>query len=567
MKNIYIGLILSLFSTTNYAQVADLEWANALSGTDHSFGYSIITDEAGNVYTTGTFLGATDFDPSSDDYFLTSNGNYDVFVQKMDAAGNLIWAKSFGGANADFGFSIDVDSFGNVYVAGEYQADADFDPNSGVFNMSSNGISDAFIQKLDAEGNLVWAKSIGGPSNERATSIHVDRYNDIYITGSFKSTVVDFDPSSNTSFDLITNGDRDIFIEKLDAEGNFLWAKSYGGPGYDRGNAITTDSYGNIFVTGYFSQTVNFDSGSAAFTVDSKGLEDVCVLKLNSKGEFEWVKAMGGSGYDNGNSIATDAYGNVIIVGSFRNSVDFDPGTQGLILNSNGNTDGFVQKLNTYGNLIWAKTIGGTGADVCYSVAIDLDANIIVSGSYEGSMEIFETGANPEITSNGEKDIFIEKLDDKGDAIWAASMGKTMDDESFAVTTDVLGNPHTTGYFNAKVDFDPNSDIMELTSLGLSDVFIQKLSEEAASSAGISENDVLKNVTVYPNPSKGIVNIDLRELVDSNIKVFSMDGQLVYNKENVTSPMHQFNLNGAQGTYIIEVSSNGENKHFKLIKK
>ena len=126
MKNIYIGLIISLFSTTNYAQVADLEWANALSGTNHEFGYSIVTDDAGNVYVTGTFLETVDFDPSTDDYFLTSNGNYDVFVHKMDANGNFIWAKSFGGASVDRAYSIDVDALGNVYITGEFEADVDF---------------------------------------------------------------------------------------------------------------------------------------------------------------------------------------------------------------------------------------------------------------------------------------------------------------------------------------------------------------------------------------------------------------------------------------------------------
>ena len=565
MKNIYIGLIISLLSTTNYAQVADLEWANALSGTNHEFGYSIVTDDAGNVYVTGTFLETVDFDPSIDDYFLTSNGNYDVFVQKMDANGNFIWAKSFGGASVDRGYSIDVDALGNVYVTGEFQADVDFNPNSGIFNLSSNGSSDAFIQKLDANGNFVWAKSIGGPSNESGNSIFIDRYDDVYVTGSFKSTVVDFDPS-NATFDMITNGDRDIFIEKLDGEGNFIWAKSFGGPGYDHGNSITADSYGNVFVTGYFSQTVTFDPSSPAFTLNSKGLEDVYVLKINSKGEFEWVNSAGGSGYDNGNSITTDVYGNVVVVGSFRNSVDFDPGADPLILTSNGDTDGFVQKLNTYGNLIWAKAIGGTEADVCYSVATDMNSNIIISGYYKGSVDFYQNPIYPELISNGGKDIFIEKLDDKGAVIWAASMGESMDDESYAVTTDFMGNPHATGYFNATVDFDPNSGLFELTSLGLSEVFIQKL-DQASATAGISGNEALNSVSIFPNPSKGIVNIDMRELDNTDIKVFAMDGQLVYHKENITSATYQFELKNAPGSYIIEVSSLGENKHYKLIKK
>ncbi|MGC6468655.1 MAG: SBBP repeat-containing protein, partial [Chitinophagales bacterium] len=211
-------LIAICLSTFSYAQQANFEWAKSFGGTFDDQGYSIALDASGNVYTTGWFAGTVDFDPGAGTNNLTAQGSADVFVQKLDPLGNLIWAKSFGGTSADQGYSIALDASGNVYTTGRFRGTVDFDPGAGLATLTSAGSDDVFIQKLDPLGNLIWAKSFGGTSADYGYSIAVDASGNVYTTGYFQGTV-DFDPGAGTN-NLTAQGNRDVFIQKLDPLGN-----------------------------------------------------------------------------------------------------------------------------------------------------------------------------------------------------------------------------------------------------------------------------------------------------------------------------------------------------------
>ena len=157
-KEFYTKLTTSVFLlfvySFSFAQDVDLAWAQVMSGNTYSEGRSITTDGAGNVYTTGYFTKTVNFDPKAGTVMLTSSGSNDIFVSKTDASDNLIWAKKLGGTGSDYGYSISVDAAGNVYTTGCFTGTADFDPGSGVFNLTSAGGFDIFISKLDASGNF-----------------------------------------------------------------------------------------------------------------------------------------------------------------------------------------------------------------------------------------------------------------------------------------------------------------------------------------------------------------------------------------------------------------------------
>ena len=170
-------------------------------------------DHQGNVYTTGYFEGSVDFDPGIGTNLLTSAGLIDIFVLKLDTSGNFQWAKSMGGNSNDAGCSIALDGSGNVYTTGYFLATADFDPGPGTTNITSAGLTDIFISKLDAAGNFIWVKGIGGTYTDRAQSIAVDNLDNIYTTGFFCETA-DFDPGEGTST-LTSAGLDDIFVLKL----------------------------------------------------------------------------------------------------------------------------------------------------------------------------------------------------------------------------------------------------------------------------------------------------------------------------------------------------------------
>ena len=195
-------------------------------------------------------------------------------------AQTLEWAKSFGGANEDYGYSITVDTLGNVYTTGYFQGTVDFDPGAGTTNLSSNGFADVFVQKMDPQGNLLWAKSFGGAGSDRGNATTVDASGNIYTKGDYRDTV-DFDPGSGVT-NLSSNGfAADVFVQKMDPQGNFLWAKSFGGSSVEIGRSITVDASGNVYAIGEFIGTVDFDPGAGTTNLSSNGGADFFVQKMS----------------------------------------------------------------------------------------------------------------------------------------------------------------------------------------------------------------------------------------------------------------------------------------------
>ncbi|HAD97589.1 MAG TPA: hypothetical protein DCG19_09290, partial [Cryomorphaceae bacterium] len=341
-----LAALTSLVSTFN-ANAQTFEWVKQWGGTGGDVGYSTTIDSSQNFYITGSFYEEVDFDPGTATFNLTSTGFSDVFISKLDPAGNFIWAKKLGGTGYDGSRSITTDAFGNVYTTGFFQGTVDFDPGTATFNLTSAGFSDAFISKLDTAGNFVWAKKWGGVENDQAFSITTDASGNVYTTGYFQGTV-DFDPATAT-FNLTSAGKSDVFISKLDTAGNFVWAKKWGGVEDDQTFSITTDASGNVYTTGYFQGTVDFDPATATFNLTSAGFSDAFISKLDTAGNFMWAKRLGGAEGVQAWSITTDASGNVYTTGFFRGTCDFDPGTGTFNLISAGVMDVFISKLDTAG--------------------------------------------------------------------------------------------------------------------------------------------------------------------------------------------------------------------------
>ncbi len=275
--------ILKLNSNGNFV------WAKQIGGTlSKSIGYAVITDAAGNIYTTGYFsadINSTfDFDPGPGIYNLTPVAGVDIFISKLDAAGNFIWARQMGGSLFEEGKSMTIDASGNLYISGYFEATVDFDPGPNVFNLSAFGKKDIFITKLGVDGNFAWAKQIGGTDFDEGKSIALDRIGNIYVAGYFNETV-DFDPG-NSIYNLTSAGMYDMFILKLDNNGDFKWAKRIGGEFVDGATAIHVDATAHLYATGYFEDLVDFDPGQGVFNLNTSGNKDIFVLKLSLCNNF-----------------------------------------------------------------------------------------------------------------------------------------------------------------------------------------------------------------------------------------------------------------------------------------
>jgi hypothetical protein len=470
-------------------------------GTSWDYLDSVAADSSGNVVATGSFEGTADFEPGSGKTNLTSGGYTDIYVTKLDSSGELAWARQMGGVSQASGHSVALDSSGNVYVAGRFRGTADFDPGSETQNLTSNGGVDGFVVKLDSNGDFVWAKSFGGAQTDVARGVAVDSAGNVYVNGYFRSTV-DFDPGDGNQNKTAAGSSDDIFLLKLNADGDFVSVAQFGSAGYDQPSSIAVDSSDNVLLFGNTRGTIDLDPGEGTANF-SPSNGDFFIVKLDSNGVYTWSAGFTGASYgyasETGEGLATDSSGNVYATGYYNGTVDFDPGDGTANMTATGNPDVFVLKLNSSGALLWAKSLGGSNAAYGRSIDVDSSGNVYTTGNFDGTAD-FDPGSGTENLSSAggsrDNDVFVSKLNSSGEFVWAKSFIGTdagcdpMDrmcpdnyEVGYSIAIDGSNNVYAAGYFVETVDFDPGSGTEYLTSAGSGDAFIVKMNSAGSTSA------------------------------------------------------------------------------------
>lgn len=479
-KNMNLSTLLTsvVFLLVHFASSQDyiFDWANSAGSGSRDYGHTIIVDSAGNSYSAGKFQGVADFDPGQNVSNLSSLGGYDCFLLKHDPLGNLVWAKSIGGLGDDGIQTIIFDSIGNILVIGQYEGTVDFDPNSGVVLKTATSSSrEIFVLKLTSNGNFLWVKVFAGSTySSYGTDIKCDANGNIYTCGYFSGSV-DFDPGSQT-YQLSATALWDLFVQKMDANGNFQWAKKFGGNGYNYRGSIDINQQGDVFFTALFANLVDFDPNAGIFNIATNGGDDAFLLKLSSSGNLLWVKTFGGGGNDIGHDVVSDSAGYVYILGDFKNNVDFDPSTNTVLKSSAGQYDVFVVKLSPTGNFQWVRTFGGTGYDNGNSIDISPNGDLVISGTYQNTVD-FDPSINTfSLTSNGDYDAFLLWLDLNGNFKDAKSLGGPGFERPDNFCFDLVGNMYITGAHSQQADFDPGLATHVLPHQGDWDIFNMKLS-------------------------------------------------------------------------------------------
>jgi hypothetical protein len=435
----FILLFSLLWMAVNVSADEHHLWSYSFGDTVEDWGIAVAVDGSGNVYLTGAFEGAVDFGGG----LLTGVRDKDIFLAKYDVNGNHIWSRDYGGLDEDAALAISVDGSNNVLITGFFNNSINF----GGGLLISYGMREFFLAKFDMYGNHVWSLSDGSPLSDGAGGIAVDDAGSIYVTGWYDAcdelngsdriflakydamgsqiwAHIYGDSCSDTgrgvtvdgSNDVLTTGyfknsidfgggplnsagSDDIYIAKLDSAGDHIWSHSFGDTSMDWGNGIAVDYAGNVLVTGFFTNTVDFGGGPRT----SAGAEDIFLAKFDAEGNHIWSQRFGGSGGDGAWSVAADGAGAVIITGVFTDTVDFGGGP----LTSAGSQDMFIAKYRASGDHMWSRSFGDTNIQEGRCLAVDPSYNVIATGYFVGTVDF---GGGP-LTSAGSSDIFVAKYD------------------------------------------------------------------------------------------------------------------------------------------------------------
>ncbi len=457
--------------SNNNFHLTDSGWADVWGGANNDYGQEVATDAYGNTYVTG-YLGAS---PTS----------AVAFLRKYSPAGSLVWSNTWGAEGSAIGNGVAVDTDYNIYVTGRfYGTDVDMDPGPGTALRTSDANGDIFLSRFGPSGNFSYVKTWGGYTDwcgEAGTDLLING-TDLYVTGYFTGTNVDFDPGAG-SYLRSSNGGSDAFLSKFNTSGAFSWAGSWGGTDAsygDESHGMGFESGGDIVVMGrFFGTNVDFDPDAAGTTFKSSlGGSDAFMVWFDYTGDFRGVWTWGGTGYDSAESIMMGA-GGYYTAGYFEGTnVDFDPGAGTDLKSSSGSSDAFLCRFNGLLVYQWARTWGGTSYDT--AMGLTTDDYPVVTGYYSSEVD-FDPGTGTDLhTSNGGYDAYWSNFDPDGGFLGAGTWGGSENDLGCAICRSDDYRIFIAGAMSSSlVEFAPtgapcfdDSDIHSTT--GGSDAFLVK---------------------------------------------------------------------------------------------
>jgi len=496
-------IIFNLLSVMSLAQSPDWMWVETAASSGADFGNDIATDQVGDFYTVGSF-GPPSITFGS--FTLTNQGYGDNFLVKYSSNGSVLWAKSSGGAQYEQVTSVKVDHAGNVIITGYfYSSSIDID---GVV-LNNSGDKDIFVAKFNTNGLLLWARRFGGALLDEPRDLEVDNNDNIYLAGSFESYTLNFGIAM-----LVTNGDYDAFLLKMNPSGNPVWVKHAGGVDRDQAFAVTYDHHGNIYCSGSF-QSPTFDFGGGA--LNNQGNWDLYLVKFDTSGTYNWMESFGGPGFEIARSLVSDNSGFVYMAGMFSSDTLTDGNFN---LYGSGLSDIFIMKVDDFGIVQWANSTQGSNDENLYSIDINNNGEVIISG---GSSSPFFTAGNDTISNMGFLDGIVSCIDANGNFKWVKSFGGNDYEECYAVTYDPNGYVYLCGRFDSPIC---SIGTYNLVNNGVGDYLVAKIDNNYS---GLLLSKPYDEVKMFPNPfdNYSMLHWNFKNNSSANLYFYNYSGDLV----------------------------------------
>lgn len=526
-------------------------WARATGGPDSGdFGTNIVIDSNGNTYTCGNFRDITNFDPGNTNITETAMPNGDIYIQKLSSSGSLIWVKVFKNQISNEAPFIALDSNNNIYITSQFTGSIDLNP--GIETDTHNVLvpyPSAFLVKLNTNGEYIWGKhfELGPTTNSgiETTAIEIDKQNNILLAGEFQKTI---DFNMGTPVLISTATGRNNFILKLNNDGDYIWNKIFIANVYGsfRIKDIDTDSQNNIVLAGATYGQVFLNPPSNNYVISDANYPDLAIVKINSNGDFIWGKVAQGTtiGTSNSieepNSISIDTNDNIYLSGNFNNQINLEPSNTNFILNSGNNPLGqltpFFAKMNSAGNIIWAKKMDGGYSYQFYnrkanSISTNNSNKTFVSMNYlgtfnytiNGNSESSSTYYSP--TTGMSWGFSLAEIDpENGNYINMKHFINENNNYCFGINAK-NNSVYFTGAFSNTLNFGNGVNITTSPSstTGHSDAFAAQI---LYSTLGIPSYDNLNNnIKLFPNPVNNKLNINSNNLIIKNITITDLTGK------------------------------------------
>lgn len=461
------------------AQPYRFQWAKALHGNGPSSLADLTTDQHSSIYLFGDFGDTMDADPGPGQTIFTTTNARDFFAGKYDSTGTLLWARHFNGSNwMDEAREISVDSAGNVYLAGSFSVIFDADPGPGTHYLSSPSLygHTALLIKLDTQGNFVWARQMGGPGTDRIESISTDAAGNTYFTGTFQDSI-DIDPGPATRMLYAGGSSNSAFLGKFNTMGDLVWAHGLGNNTSTEGKGVRLSPGGLPYFFGNMGGTVDFDPGPGTFNLSNTNGYCPYIVRYDTSGQnpFGWnFPYAAPGGFCEMKDLHLDAQGDLLMAGRFYGTIDLDPGPATALFTVLGGEDIFVSKMDTSGQLQWARRMGSNNDEVAESVSSDSYGNVYSTGVFSGITD-FDPGNSAFYlypTPGASSDMFISGLNSSGQLLSAKQIAGATGQ---VLRFDASGALLLAGTFSGMVDFSPGPSIFTMSSQGYSDVYFQRM--------------------------------------------------------------------------------------------